>query len=219
MDQASGRSKADMVRGARAIAVMVLLMLCAAATAFSQQADAMATAQKRYDALAKHVRGGDLEIDWKALRVSAEMAGLSQQYNLEEASDRFREQYENHDCEAALKIAHEIEDHDIADGFGHYFAVLCLVQLRRMPEAGNERAIVDALGDSIRESGNGSSANSAWFVVSDREELFFTEDILRIRLETHQTVRRKDHIYDVGAFKDAAGFTRTLWFNIDTDIK
>lgn len=175
-------------------------------------------AHAKYDELAAKVNSGDLKIDWQALRLAARVGEVAGDYNLLEANKRGQAAYDNGDFEEALKIAHEIEQHNIADGQAHLLAMHSLIVLGRKGESDKELRILQAFLESITKSGNGKSAKTAWFAVGIQEEFVYIF-ALQMQFKGQHSVKQDGHYYDVVSVIDQSGKEAVLWFNTDTDIE
>ncbi|HEY2467435.1 MAG TPA: DUF4919 domain-containing protein [Terracidiphilus sp.] len=176
-------------------------------------------ARAKYDDLAAKVNNGDLNVDWKALRLAARAGEVYGDYDPYDAAKRAQTSFEKGDFEGALKIAEETARHNIADGDAHVAAWSCLKQLGRLQEADKEWNLLQALVQSILKSGDGKSIKTAWFAVSIREEYLVMEAALQVQLKDHRTWKQDGHYFDVVEVTDQSGKDEVLWFNTDTDIE
>jgi len=80
-------------------------------------------ARAKYDELAARANKGDLNIDWQALRLDARVGEVYGEYGPYDASKRAQASFGNGNYEEALKIAREIEQHNIADVEAHFCGV------------------------------------------------------------------------------------------------
>ena len=181
--------------------------------------DETKVARAKYDQLAARVNAGDMDIDWQALRVSARVGEVYGDYDPYKAAREALALFDKGDYEGALKIAHETEQHNIADVDAHLSAWGCLRQLARQGEADKEWSILQALLKSILKSGNGKSFKSAFFVVGIREEFVLMEAALQVQLQQQHSERVNGHYYDVVEVTNRSGKKSVLWFNTDTDIE
>lgn len=198
------------------LAAMLALLLCITVSAFAKE-DQKA-AQATYAELAAKVKAGDLRIDWQALRVAAVIADVEDKQDFQAVKDGYAA-VEAGKFDDGLKIARRILDHDIANIDAHLQAWRALEELGHRDEAEKERAIGAALLQSITESGDGKSANTAWFAATIREEYLFMQFVLGVQFEAQHSMRQGEHYYDVVTVKDQSGKERTLWFNTDTDFR
>ncbi len=201
-------------------AVQALLFLSlAVSTAWPVSAlDDPQVARAKYNEIAAKVNAGDINVDWKALRLAARVGEVYGDYDPYDASKRTQAAFKRGDYEETLRIARETLRHNVADGEAHIAAWSCLKQLGRQPEADEEWSILQALLQSILKSGDGKSAKTAWFVVGLREE-FFTLGALQAQSKEQHSVKQDDHYYSRIVVTDSSGKDAVLWFNIDTDIE
>jgi len=175
-------------------------------------------AHAKYDELAAKVRSGDLNIDWKALRLSARAGEVYAGYDPDDAAKRAQASFAKGDFEGALKISQETEQHNIADGDAHAVAFISLKQLGRNSEAANEWSILQALLQSILKSGDGKSAKKAWFVVDTREENLLLKAI-HVQFKERNSRKLDGHYYDAVLVTDQFGDDILTWFNTDTETE
>jgi hypothetical protein len=201
-------------------AAKVFLFFCAilftTLTAFSL--DDPKTARAKYDELAAKVKGGDLNIDWKSLRLSARAGEVYGNYDPDDAAKRAQAAFAKGDFEGALKISQETERHNIADGNAHAVAFISLKQLGRDSEAANEWSILQALLQSILKSGDGKSSKKAWFVVAPREEDLLLKAI-HVQFKERNSRKLDGHYYDAVLITDQFGDDILTWFNADVDAE
>jgi hypothetical protein len=174
-------------------------------------------AHAKYDELAAKVNGGDLKIDWQALRLAARVGEVCGDYDPVEANKRAKTLYDGGDFEGALKVAREIEQHSIADGQAHLTAMNSLIVLGRKSEANKEQSTLRALLESITRSGDGKSPKTAWFAVGIQEEFIYMY-ALQVQYKEQHSMKQDGHWYDAVLVTDKSGKDKVVWFNTDTDI-
>jgi tetratricopeptide (TPR) repeat protein len=202
----------------KAVSACLLLSLLQFVTLPIHALDAQKVARAKYDELAAKVNRGDLNIDWQALRLAARVGEVYGDYDPYDASKRTQASFQKGDYEEALKIAQESERHNIADGEAHLAAWSCLKQLGKQREADEEWNLLQAVLQSIFKSGDGKSANTAWFAVGIREE-YLVMAALQVRFKEQRSVKQDGHYYDEVSITDQSGKDAVLWFNTDTDIE
>jgi hypothetical protein len=181
------------------------------------QVDDRDVAERKYEDYKAKVMSGDLNIDWRDFRLSAALGGISRGFDWQPVhkqvlSDLAAERYEK-----ALAEAQTVIDHNMANGEGHLLAWKALERMDRNEEASKEKAILDAIGRSIMQSGDGNSAATAWFTVSPSETVFFMTSALGAVIEEQQLVHVDGHAYDKLSVHDRHGIERVVWFNTDTN--
>jgi ankyrin repeat protein len=92
-----------------------------------------------------------------------------------------------------------------------------LQKMGRNEEAKKQQAILNAIGKSIMESGDGGSAKTAWFTVFPSETVFFLTEALGAQIEGQELVHVNGHAYDKLTVLDRQGNRRVVWFNTDTN--
>jgi hypothetical protein len=200
------------------IFLFAFLMLLGGLPVYAQdQLDDPKVAHAKYDQLAAKVNSGGLKVDWRALRLAARVGEVAGDYDLFAANARAKASYDKGDFEGALKTAREIEQHSVADGQAHLTAMNSLIVLGRQPEADKELHLLQALLESITRSGNGKSAETAWFAVGIQEEYLYMY-ALHLEFKGQHSVKQDGHYYDVVSVTDQSGKNSVLWFNTDTDI-
>jgi hypothetical protein len=177
------------------------------------------TQRAKYQALAARVHGGDLNIDWQALRVAAELSNAAHGFDMRAAAKRSLAALQAGRYDDALLAAREMQAHNLADVEGHSLAASALTHLGRAAEAKQERAILDALTQSILRSGDGKSAKSAFFTVNSREEYIVLHQLLQVTPTGQRLEHGNGHNYDAIAGKNAAGRDVIFWFNADTNMQ
>jgi len=124
------------------------------------------------------------------------------------------------DYAKALLNAQEIIQHDIANGDGHFLAMVSLKHLDKQEESAKEKLIVDKILQSILSSGDGRTSDTAYFTVSTSEEYFVIRLLnLKPKSQSQSPVRNGAHSFDEMTVVDKDGKETTLWFNTDTDAE
>ena len=118
--------------------------------------------------------------------------------------------------EKALAEAQTVIDRNMANGEGHLLA-MTVKKMGRNEEAKKHEAVLNAIGQSITESGDGSSAVTAWFTVAPSETIFFMTEALGAEIEKQELVHVNGHAYDKLTVRDRQGKRRVVWFNTDTN--
>jgi hypothetical protein len=105
----------------------------------------------------------------------------------------------------------------MANAEGHLLAMTVLQKMGRNEDAKKHEAILNAIGQSIMESGDGNSAATAWFTVAPSETIVFMTEALGAEIEDHNLVHVNGHAYDKLTVRDPQGKRRVVWFNTDTN--
>jgi hypothetical protein len=195
-----------------------IAMLACVCVSSALAVDTQEAARTKYAELAAKVRTGDLGIDWQALRVDAVIGVVGNTDDFQAVKDGYGALSEGK-FDDALKLAQQVEGHNIADADAHYVAWRALVELGRQDDAEKERMLLAALMNSIMKSGDGKSADTAWFAATIREEYLVMQMMLNVQFESQHSQKVGDHFYDVVSVKDQTGKKTVLWFNTDTDFQ
>jgi tetratricopeptide (TPR) repeat protein len=196
------------------------MLLCAGmvtAPAAAQVFDSRAIAAQKYGTTKARVIAGDLDIDWRAFRLAAAVGEVSEGFDWHAARERAMADLDAGNYDKALQQAKTAIDHNMSFLEGHLLAMRALEKLGKPDEAKKELAILNAIGKSIMESGDGNSAATAWFTVSLSETYFFLTDALGATFENQELVRSNGHAYDKLTVVDRQGKKRDVWFNSDVN--
>jgi hypothetical protein len=109
-----------------------------ASTAFGL--DSAKIAQAKYDALKAKVESGDLNIDWRDLRIDAVVAGVNREFDWRKANSEGVAAFNAGDYQRGLLKAQEMIQHNIANGDGHFLAMVAWKHLGKQEEAARENS-------------------------------------------------------------------------------
>jgi len=179
--------------------------------------DDRADATIKYEAYKTRVVAGDLNIDWRDFRLAAALGQISKGFDSQPVHDQFVEDLDAGRYEKALAESLTVIDSNMANGEGHLLAMIVLQKMGRKEEANKQEAILNAVGKSIMESGDGGSAETAWFTVAPSETVFFMTEALGAQIEGQELVHVNGHAYDKLTVRDRQGKRRVVWFNTDTN--
>lgn len=200
----------------KSLALLALFLIGAAAPVFAL--DDAKTAQAKYDTLKAKVDSGDLNIDWRELRLDAVVADVEGDFDWHKANTDGITAFNAGEYQKALLDGQEIVKHNIANGDGHFLTMVALKHLDKQDEAAKEKQILDKIVQSITSSADGKSADTAYFTVSTSEEYFIIR-LLGLRPKSQALVKQGGHSFDQMTVVDKDGKETTLWFNTDTDIE
>jgi hypothetical protein len=181
------------------------------------QMDDQDVATKKYEAYKKRVMTGDLNIDWRDFRLAGALGEVSQGFDSQPVHNQFVDDLAAGRYEKALAEAQIVIDRNMANGEGHLLAMTVLQKMGRNEEAKKQEAILNAIGKSIMESGDGASAETAWFTVAPSETVFFMTEALGAQIEGQELVHVNAHAYDKLTVLDRQGKRQVVWFNTDTN--
>jgi hypothetical protein len=203
-------------RGYKSLCVAFCLLNCILVSpAFGL--DSAKVAQAKYDALKAKVQSGDVNIDWRDIRLDAVVADVDGEFDWHKANTDGVAAFNAGDYKTALLKGQEIIQHNLANGDGHFLAMVSLKHLGKQEETAREKLIVDKILQSILSSGDGKTADTAWFTVSTSEEYFVIRS-LGLRPKSQSLVNKGEHSFDEMTAVGEDGKETTLWFNTDTDI-
>jgi hypothetical protein len=183
----------------------------------SAQMDDRDGATKKYEAYKTRVMAGDLSIDWRDFRLAGALGEVSQGFDSQPVHDQVVDDLAAGRYEKALTEAQIVIDRNMANGEGHLLAMTVLQKMGRSEEAKKQEAILSAIGKSIMESGDGASAEKAWFTVAPSETVFFMTEALGAQIEGQELVHVNGHAYDKLTVLDRQRKRRVVWFNTDTN--
>jgi hypothetical protein len=175
-------------------------------------------AQVKYDAANTRIEGGDIDVDWRELRLDAVVAGVDGSFDWRKANAEGVAAFNKGDYSKSLAKGQEIVKHNVANGDGHFLTMVSYKHLGQQADADHEKAIVDKIVQSIVGSGDGKAAETAWFVVSTSEEYFILR-LMGLQPKSQALVQQKDHAFDKMTVVGDGNTEQTLWFNTDTDMK
>jgi hypothetical protein len=181
------------------------------------QMDDQVVAKKKYEAYKTQVMAGDLKIDWRDFRLTAALGEVGQGFDSQPVHNQFVDDLAARRYEKALAEAQIVIDRNMANGEGHLLAMTVLLKMGRNEEAKKQEAILNAIGKSIMESGDGASAERPWFTVAPSETVFFMTEALGAQIEGQELVHVNGHAYDKLTVLDRQGKRRVVWFNTDTN--
>jgi thiol-disulfide isomerase/thioredoxin len=176
-------------------------------------------AERQYAEMLSRVQHGDMSVDFRAFRVAGALR-VGPHSSAEETAERtaFRNLSAAGDWTDALDSAKRALERNYASPIAHYDAMIACQELHQADEAATHEKILNALLDSIQQSGDGKSAATAYFVVTVQEEYIFLNRVLHLRGRSQSWVRKDGHLYDRLLLVDpATSQTQDLWFNSDFD--
>jgi hypothetical protein len=204
-------------RGYKSLRLIFCLLSCVLVSpAFGL--DSAKVAQAKYDALKAKVQGGDINIDWREIRLDAVVADVDGDFDWHAANTEGVAAFNAGDYAKALAKGQEIIQHNLANGDGHFLAMVALKHLGKQEEAAREKIVVDKILQSILSSGDGKIADTAFFTVSTSEE-YFVLRLLGLKPKSQSLVKNGAHSFDEMTVVGEDGKEATLWFNTDTDME
>jgi hypothetical protein len=169
-----------------------------------------------YDSLVKKLKSHDTGIDFTALRLSYTKTKDYTPYgDNEKAKNAAFAARKNHNDAEAIKQAESVLEKNYVDMDMHF---LCMVSYR---QTGNEeksafhRAVAQGLVRSLSASGDGTSPEKAYVVISVAEEYFFL-NVHGLKMIKTGIMAAGGHRYDKTDVENKkTGEKTTLYFNVD----
>jgi hypothetical protein len=202
--------------------VLFLLTIAAALAVVAQQPvqekqpPAVAPTKPDYEALLERVKKSDKTVDFKELRLAYTETTKYSPYG----GDRTRRKamFESLDAkqyDKALAAANEILDSNYLDLMAHFGATVSNRELGNAEKSAYHRFVFDGLMNSIRNSGDGKTEETAFLVISTDEE-YVLFNFLGMRVQSQALVKGKDHTFDkMTALDTKTNETVVYYFNID----
>jgi len=180
---------------------------------------ALAGAEKpdvAYLELKEKVVGGDLSIDFRALRLACAKAVHCDAKGDSESVVAMRRASQSHDYQNAAKIAEKL----IADGFpnieAHAVCAAAYKELGQPDKAAFHHAVVSGLIRSIMSTGDGKTKETAFEVIGTQEEHVILSVLGLPPFGRQSLIAGKPHSYDLIEVNDPKGGQKVLvYFNID----
>lgn len=169
-----------------------------------------------YYSLLQKIMNFDKSVDFKAFRLSyTETPDYDPYQSYDKEKKAMYDDLRNKEYEKALKSVQSILDKNYVDIDAHN---ICRIAYREMknPEKYNfHQFIVTGLIDSILNSGDGKSPETAYLVISIDEEYVILA-VLDLKLIKQSLIKSNSKNYDkIEARNRKTGETTTLYFNID----
>jgi sugar lactone lactonase YvrE len=176
-------------------------------------------AEHEFAVMVGRVKQGDMTMDFRAFRVAGALKSGPQASMLETGERAaFRNLMASGDRTGALDLARRALDRNYASPIAHFDAMTAYQSLDKNDEAAAHEKVLSALLHSIRQSGDGKSPDTAYFVVTVQEEYLFLNRVLHVRATSQDWVRKDGHFYDRISVPDlTTDHIQYLWFNADFD--
>jgi len=184
-----------------------------------QEKSGEGTAAATYSEMLARVQKGDLAVDFGAFRIAGteQSANASMRETVERAA--FKKLAAAGDWAGALDSAKHALERNYASPIAHFNAMTAYQNLGKPDEAAFHEKILNAMLDSIGQSGDGKGPQTAYVVVTVQEEYIFMNRTLHLRPTGQGLVQQGKHAYDRLTVADpATGQSQDIWFNIDIDF-
>ena len=178
-----------------------------------------AEAADDYAAMAARVKGGDVAIDYRALRDAYAASPSYAPYggDFDDARLEMRKAFNAQDCKKALTNAEKVLKLLYIDIMSHLLSGRCYERAGDQAKADFHRKVARGLLDSIMASGDGKTTQTAFVVVRIDEE-YDVLSALRFKLTTQSLDSADGHAFDRMEVTSASGEKSTLYFQIDRPL-
>jgi hypothetical protein len=182
-----------------------------------------AAAQDRpseYAVLLASLKAGKTDIDYTRLRLNyMDSPEYKAAKDTSKSEDAMFEELDKKDYPAALKDAETVLESNYVNIDAHYVALVANREMGAMDKAEFHRTVFRGLINSIRNSGDGKSMETAWVVITVHEE-YVVLRVLGFRPSQQSLVNQNGHSYDVMKVKSIEdGTEQTFYFNVDIPFK
>lgn len=173
-----------------------------------------------YATLLAALKAGNTNIDYARLRISyMDSPEYKQSKDVSSAEKSMMEELNKKDFPAALKSAEIVLDSEYVNIDAHYVALVANREMGATEKAEFHRTVFRGLIDSIRNSGDGKSADKAWVVISVHEEYVLLR-VLGFKPSEQSLLHKDGHSFDVMKVKNVDdGTEQTFYFNVDIPFK
>ena len=168
-----------------------------------------------YEKALQQLKSGDLQIDFKALRIDC----AASKYECEADPDDIKllsSLLNNKKFDQALKKVNQLLEKVFVDAELHYIAFIANSESGNKEKAEFHKAVIRGLLDSVQENKHGQSEDDAFVVINVHEEYTFLR--FSHMQVTKQSLSHKDgHTYDIIVCQDTSnkGHEVTVYFNVD----
>jgi hypothetical protein len=197
-----------------------LLVLALLAVAALPPAVAAPDQPSEYATLLASLKAGNTAIDYARLRLSyMDSPEYKAAKDVSKSEEAMTDALNKKDYPAALKAAEAVLESNYVNIDAHFVALVANQEMGAADKAAFHRAIFRGLINSIRNSGDGKSLETAWVVINVHEE-YVVLRALGFKPSQQSLVNKNGHSYDVMKVKNAEdGTEQTFYFNVDIPFK
>ena len=198
----------------------ILLALGLQAVVALPPAVALQDQPSEYAVLLASLKAGNTDIDYTRLRLNyMDSPEYKAAKDTSKSEDAMFEELDKKDYPAALKDAETVLESNYVNIDAHYVALVANREMGAMDKAEFHRTVFRGLINSIRNSGDGKSMETAWVVITVHEE-YVVLRVLGFRPSQQSLVNQNGHSYDVMKVKSIEdGTEQTFYFNVDIPFK
>jgi hypothetical protein len=198
----------------------ILVVLGLLAVAALPPAVAAQDRPSEYATLLASLKAGNTSIDYTRLRLSyMDSPEYKAAKDISKSEEAMSDALNKKDYPAALKDAEAVLESNYVNIDAHFVALVANQEMGAMDKAEFHRTVFRGLLNSIRNSGDGKSLETAWVVINVHEEYVLLR-VLGFRPSQQSLVNQNGHSYDVMKVKNAEdGTEQTFYFNVDIPFK
>jgi hypothetical protein len=198
----------------------MLVVLCLLAVVALPPALAAPDQPSEYASLLASLKAGNTDINYTRLRLGyMDSPEYKAAKDVSSSEDAMFEALNKKDYSVALKSAEAVLECNYVNIDAHYIAFIANQEMGATEKAEFHRTVFRGLINSIRNSGDGKSPETAWVVISVHEEYVLLR-ILGFKPSGQSVMQKDGHSYDVMKVKNATdGTEQTFYFNVDIPFK
>jgi hypothetical protein len=173
-----------------------------------------------YAATLKRVLADDPSVDYREFRIAGALASGPDE-GKRQTFDRaaFRQKQQVGDNQGALEVATKALERNYASVVNHLDAMYAYQNLNDAEASAKHEKVLNAMLESIRNSGDGKGPDTAWFVVNTQEEYVFIARVLKLKAKAQALVEKEGHWFDrIEVVDPATGQSQFVFFNTDIDM-
>jgi hypothetical protein len=177
------------------------------------------SAPSEYGKLLAELKSGNTQVDFARLRLSyVDSPQRKVAKDISGAQKAMFAAMQAKDYAKALKEAETVLAAEYVNIDAHMVASMAAKYTGADDKADFHRAVVTGLLDSIRHSGDGKTAKTAWVVISVDEEYSMLR-AFSLRPSGQALIHQDGHSYDEMKAKQQDGTEQTFYFNVDIPMK
>jgi hypothetical protein len=195
----------------KSILLCVLILVIAGNATGRQQP----SVKNRYEDLLERVKKGDQSVDFQELRLAYTETSSYSPYGGSDDRGPMFQALKAREFDKALQSAEKILASNYLDSSGHFGCFVAHRELGHADKAAYHRFVFDGLLNSIKNSGDGKTPETAFVVISTDEE-YVLFNSLGLRATGQALINEKGHSYDkMTAVDPKTNETVVYYFNID----
>lgn len=201
--------------------LLILLLVSASWTAAQEPAAPGAAAgqaqvKPAFEGLLERVKKSDQSVDFKELRLAyTETRGYGPYGGDRASRTKMFAALKANEFDKVLELAGTILTENYLDIMGHFGSFVAHRELAHADQAAYHRFVFEGLLNSIKNSGDGKTLETAFLVISTDEE-YALFNYLGLRPTDQALIKEKGHSYDrMTALDPTTNQTLVYYFNID----